>query len=339
MPKSFLRNLFFSGIILIFSLALLEIGVKIYLGLKDSTETIILTHDGRVFDHRPSFSFVNKHGFEVCYNSLGFIGPEIPNKEKDALRILILGDSITVGTYISAKNRYTALLEEILNKRINRNIEVINGAVSGYNTWQEVAMLKARGLKVRPDVVIVGICLNDFVKTIPVQYLGIFGRLIPVNINDGSKARYLDFLYQRSSLYRIIYDKLSILLRDLKNKDKYNKYLRDYNFSISQEEWILWRSSLKEMHDLCSRNRIKLVFAIFPLHVQLVQKKMHSYEPLTEFMKNNEFYFIDLIETFKMHYQNGESIYLERDIIHPNELGHKVTADALAQYLIENEIL
>jgi lysophospholipase L1-like esterase len=320
-------------------LFVLEIAAKVYLGLRESTNTIILTGDDRVYDHRPSFSFVNRYGIRVHYNSLGLAGEEIGENKGQAFRVLVLGDSITEGLYLPAPSRYTSILEEILNEKLTREVEVVNGAVSGYNSWQELALLEKKGLRLKPDLVIVGICLNDSVKAIPVKYINLFGRLIALDINDGSKARYLDFLYQRSSLYKIIYDGVTAVLRNLKDQERFHNYLKNYRFSISESEWEDWRKPLREIYDLCRRNGIEVIFVIFPLQSQLVRNETASFKPLADFLKENKIHYLDLIDIFRPHYSQNIQIYRPRDLIHPNITGHKIVAEAIAEYIIDNHIL
>jgi len=88
-------------------------------------------------------------------------------KPEDVTRILVIGDSITFG-YGIKENRdiYYKILEEMLNKPVgselpHRRFEVIGIAAPGYNTYTELSILKKKGLKYSPDIVIFAYCLND----------------------------------------------------------------------------------------------------------------------------------------------------------------------------------
>ncbi len=120
---------------------------------------------------------------------MGFIGDEV--EQKKGLRIIGIGDSITEGIYLPEDRRYLNIIGKILREKTDRDIEIINGAVGSYNTWQELALIKERGLILKPDLIIFGICLNDYVKSNPFEYKNLFGR-VSVNLKrDGSKARTL----------------------------------------------------------------------------------------------------------------------------------------------------
>lgn len=314
-----------------------ETGIRIYLSLKMSSESVLLsTNPELIFEHKPSIEFKNNYGITVRYNSLGFIGDEIG--EKRGLRILGIGDSITAGTYLQEGHRYLNVAGEILRQKTSKDIEITNGAVGGYNTWQELAMIKEKGLKINPDLIIVGICLNDHVKSNRPVYKNWLGR-VAENIRDGSKARYLDLLYQRSDLYKFIYDRLAKKRREIKDKKSYEKYLRDYKFDISDTEWKEWMKPIEDMGELGRKNGIKVIFVIFPLHNQIVKGEKFSFKPLTDFFQQRGEYFIDLMEDFTARYKKEESLYREFDIIHPNSDGHKLTAEYIVNYIIANRIM
>ncbi len=83
-------------------------------------------------------------------------------KPANALRILGMGDSGMFGWNIEQDGEYMSLLEKSLNARSNGIVyEVLNMAVPGYNTQLEVECLRAKGLPLKPDIVVVGWCEND----------------------------------------------------------------------------------------------------------------------------------------------------------------------------------
>lgn len=97
-------------------------------------------------------------------NSIGLRGSEIPvEKAKGVIRIVGIGDSFMFGYGISQQDTYLSLLERSLAQRYpQKKWEVINTAVGGYNTTQEVQTLRTKGLQFGPDLVIQGVVSNDF---------------------------------------------------------------------------------------------------------------------------------------------------------------------------------
>lgn len=99
----------------------------------------------------------------VTLNAAGFRGHDQPlEKPKDAVRIVGLGDSVMFGWGVADGSEYLTLLESRLNREYpERQWQVVNLSVPGYNTVMEVETLKEKGLRLRPDLVVLGYCGND----------------------------------------------------------------------------------------------------------------------------------------------------------------------------------
>lgn len=103
-------------------------------------------------------------GTPLKINSQGFRGrPVAEGPAEGALRIVGIGDSIAFGWGVTEKDTFLSYLE----RRFRREhpgvppLRVINLAVPGYNTHQEVETFVTKGLSYRPDVVVVYLCGND----------------------------------------------------------------------------------------------------------------------------------------------------------------------------------
>lgn len=84
-------------------------------------------------------------------------------KPPRTVRIVGIGDSGMFGWNVDQGRDYLSVLETQLVARVGTGrCEVLNLAVPGYNTQQEVERLKERGLRYHPDIVIVGWSDNDF---------------------------------------------------------------------------------------------------------------------------------------------------------------------------------
>ena len=86
-------------------------------------------------------------------------------KGKNTTRIIVLGDSFTAGVGVAAEETYPQQLEKLLNSRHDGRpqFEVWNTAVSGFSTFDEWHYLMKYGLRFRPDLIVVGLYLNDSV--------------------------------------------------------------------------------------------------------------------------------------------------------------------------------
>ena len=299
-----------------------EIGARVYYFTRMSTNNLVLSRNKElVYEHKPSTNFTNDYGIRVNYNSLGFIGSEVAPKKGGVLRILALGDSITESPYLPQEERYIERVAQALVNKYKINVEVVNAAVAGYNTWQELGMLKYKGIALAPDLIIVGICLNDYVRVRPSLKKTLFDRVCE-NLRDGSKARYFDFLYQRSDLYKLVYDLLYNMRRGCYTEKGYESYLERYAFDIRKKDFLDWRKPFLDMAEVAARGNANILFVIFPLKNEVLNKEPYSYEPLSDFFRKEGFYYIDLIGDFNAYSSGNGVLFRAKDLIHPNALGH-----------------
>lgn len=80
-------------------------------------------------------------------------GAEYRKKESGVYRLLVLGDSVT------QFGRWPEYLEEHLKD--DGKYEVLNAGVAGWNLYNYYLYLGHSGLKLDPDLVLIGMCLND----------------------------------------------------------------------------------------------------------------------------------------------------------------------------------
>ncbi len=81
-------------------------------------------------------------------------------KPADTIRILILGDSYTLGHEVNQDETYSVVLEKKLKEK-GISSEVINAGVSGFSNAEELVFYEQEGIKFSPDILIVGFYNND----------------------------------------------------------------------------------------------------------------------------------------------------------------------------------
>lgn len=105
---------------------------------------------------RPGFRAL-LHGMETRVNSKGWRGPERPlEKPPGRTRVLMLGDSITFGTRVRDEDVFSARLE-----RRTKHFDVVNLAVEGYGTDQELLVMEREAPRYQPNVVVLNFCLHN----------------------------------------------------------------------------------------------------------------------------------------------------------------------------------
>ena len=248
-------------------------------------------------------------------------------KPKESIRIAVLGDSFSFGSGIKNVNvSYPKLLESKLN-RPNENYEILNFGLPGKNTEDEIRILKEKALKYSPDIVIIGYTLNDMknVDASVSEYK--FITLLP----------YLGF-WLRNVLYSYSYVevKSNYILDSFGWKKTVIESILDVYGSERNKEYN--DKLFRELRDIAEKNRFKVVIVIFPGLIKFEDypyKEVHTY--LIETSKNNGFYILDLFDKYKKY--DKEELQVSEYDSHPNELGHRLAAEAILEKLINEKII
>lgn len=146
------------GIALI-TFALGELGARLVLDIRPLTsEKLVWQHHPRWgWSHRPNSedTFVKLGTRQnIRINSKGLREREIPyERTPDRKRILVIGDSATVGFEVPQEKVFTRVAEEFLRER-GHDVEILNAGHRAYGTDQALLFLQDEGLKYDPDLVI-----------------------------------------------------------------------------------------------------------------------------------------------------------------------------------------
>lgn len=116
-----------------------------------------------LFEFKPNInsSFLGKPFYT---NSDGLLGKTDYQKEKAAgtIRIVGIGDSLMSSWGVDFNETYLAQLQEKINSGgFQKNIEIMNFAVPGYNTAIEREVIESKALAYDPDLIIIGYVGND----------------------------------------------------------------------------------------------------------------------------------------------------------------------------------
>jgi hypothetical protein len=105
---------------------------------------------------------LNKNYTEI--NSFGMRDEDFDiNAIRDVYKIAVIGDSHAYSANVKTMDEtFPSQLEKFLNANIGqRVVKVLNFGVPGYNTAQELEVLKAKALMFAPKMVILQYCIND----------------------------------------------------------------------------------------------------------------------------------------------------------------------------------
>jgi len=111
---------------------------------------------------RPNSTF-DFDGTPVRSNSLGFRTPEAkPKPPEGTCRLLYLGDSTTFGWQVKQHERYSDVLQRMLESVYpGHSFETVNLAVPGFSSFQARRTLETIGQRYHPHFVVASVGIND----------------------------------------------------------------------------------------------------------------------------------------------------------------------------------
>ena len=117
----------------------------------------------------PGIPYLPRRNMPGWTNALGLRSSKDTSvaKTPGVFRLLVVGDSVTGSATdcSSPQCLYPDVLEGLLTDRLDKPIEVLNLSSPGLSMHQEITLVRARGLPLHPDLVLVGYARNDPVPT------------------------------------------------------------------------------------------------------------------------------------------------------------------------------
>ena len=283
---------------------------------------------GRSFEHRPNFRGKDIRGNLIQINSRGLRDKEylIP-KPPVAYRILVLGDSVAFGDGIRAEDTFVKKLEESLNPNpAGKTVEVLNAGVRGYNTFQELGLLREMGLKYEPDLVLVAYVLND-AEPLHKQ-AGLIDR------KYSRLIRIKNFVKQHSYLYAFLRRNLELARHRVTPGEFLETY--DRQFDPDNPGWMASKNSLEEMKILTDAGGIKLLVVVFPRLTGLGSNQIYPAQKIQDQVvltaRGLGIDTLDILPSLKGY--DAESLKLTKtDTFHLNPRGNQIIAETLATYI------
>jgi lysophospholipase L1-like esterase len=275
------------------------------------------------------------NGQTVRVNEMGSRGLAVPYaKPAGEFRILSIGESTTFGAYLPDEANYSALLQDYLNNRaLVHNVVVINGGVSGYTSLQMLEYLRAEGQKYQPDLVLVYSLYNDAISTNQRSFLRMKELTRSDNEILAERLRLLraaPFL-GRSHLFNLLeylnYLFTSRLGRWINGVAWQQKIQGPLYFRIHPAER---RENLTQLVNLALDKQIRPVLCVPPLQEG---RLLHLVSPIWELKKKKNIDVIDLRPDIDQH----RELFL--DVVHPTMIGHRLIAQKIANYLLDNRIV
>lgn len=241
---------------------------------------------------------------------------------KTSKKILIIGDSVTMGLGVSNDSTFPGILNSIED-----TFDVLCPALIGYSSFDYLN--------------IADYFLSEKVKDISINEVQIFWTLNDLYSNfpdkngpsvtpDNFFFNLVDYLRRNSKSY--------IFIKNLFSDRSKAHFDYDNQFYIKDKK--IFQSAidhLKEISVKCQSKKIRLTVFILPYEYQIRNYNktdiFKAQETLLTYLKDMHIQVIDFSPAFKDYYKSSNKYYLWGDGIHFSEEGHKLIANFVKNYL------
>lgn len=309
--------------------------------------------------------------------------PPLLEKPEETVRVFALGDSFVKDHGIGKENTFYRRVESRLNETSkDRQYQFFHFGVSGYSEKQFLELLRRYGPKYHPDWAIMQVYLgNDIGENsgLIVRKLGLAksGKMAgQLFVKDAAEKndqvslttwqRFKNWLSTNSYLFRLIRQRMPILIYRIRGRDKSQENLqipkaldeintglhfislmkKDIPLEIEQA-WQITDELIKEITIEAEKQKIKLVFVLIPQELQVnriawneamellgLNPKQYDInlpsQHFGELLEKNNIPKIDLTTDFRAAIDSGADLYYG----HFNRAGHDKAAELILQGLV-----
>ena len=297
---------------------------------------------GRTYGYK-ALATGEEMGALVMTDEHGFRASSRSRQSHTSEHVFVLGDSVSVGNGVEAEQTYSFLLEEKLGKK------VLNASVTGYGIVDYVEVLGHIADNFKPQLVIIGICLNDVSPTSQASIVAIArnreadGEVAPEERRYPNMLvrtlRYINDNYFNFHTFLGLHSRTYVLLKSLATDSARDHFLAD-EFYYHDPKTIEFLSSQFTTLKRLLTDEKPLVLVIFPYEYQLRAGSLEVLEPqkiIKEAGDRAGVTIYDLYDELKEYLQANrlpsKAIYLFNDPLHFNSVGHHAIAELVYRHI------
>jgi len=291
-----------------------------------------------LYELRPGAQLRGPDGTAYRINAQGFRDRlRSPSPAPGGFRVIVLGDSIAFGYRVARREAFPAQLETQLRRAarardpaVAHDVEVLDWGVSGYNPYNEAALLAGRAAEFAPDLVLAQFCVNDLND--PTLHFGASTQLalgsLPKAAYPDPAARRRRPRWERACLRSHLCRALLALARGGFAAPRDEAQARRSYAPIGSDrgaaEWEWLGARYREMQASARSMGARFGVVVFPYRDQLVDAEAPAPQPaLRALGRAGGWPTIDLLDAFR-EAAGAEPLFL--DIWHPTAAGHRIAA-------------
>ena len=247
-------------------------------------------------------------GVDFQTNSKGLRDREFAyDRKPGTLRVLMLGDSLTVGWGVPVEQTFSKRIEKLFATD-GVDAEVINTGVGNYNTVQEVEYFLTKGFKYHPDIVVLNFFVNDAEP--------IFEHKPP------------SILTRECYACVFIFGRVDTLARKFLSKSDWADYYVNLYDGGKSKGWLNAKNSIEKLATYCRSNGIALVIANLP---ELHDAQHYRFEEISNLVKDAAIeygaHYVDLLPYLQK--EDSVALWVSPGDQHPNAHANDLIARGL----------
>jgi lysophospholipase L1-like esterase len=330
--KSLLVNLGVAlGSLLLF-LGILEGGLRVAgVGPEESVNPMFSWRDkGELWLMQPGATWRTRAGnHPVHVNSLGLRDREIGPCDPAVRRILLLGDSVTFGHGQPIEVTVGRQIEAIFSDR-DRRVQVINAGIAGWSTRQQLLFYREHGVRLCPDLVLVGFVLNDVKE--------LHQGLLELGADRGLAATAaMSWLSQRTATFAALKQIYAWLLDPVSREIAVVEDLvRRADAPEVRHAMDLVAADLRELSGLAGARGDAFGLVLFPFRFQFLGDNLDAPQAyLRAFAAGNGIPVLDTLPILRRY--PPDDVLMDHD--HFTARGHRIVAEAVVEWIQRESLL
>jgi lysophospholipase L1-like esterase len=243
-----------------------------------------------------------------------------PPKADGRLRIMIVGDSLTYGYGVREEETYAMQIETALKRDFA--VEVLNLGVSGHQSEDILKRIKEYTHLLQPDLIIYGVCLNDFLPSGVSEYQNNMAYTFP--FPESVKK----FLVEKTHLGRLISNAYNYVFMKLGLRDDFfADILKDFKHYQTR-----FAQDVKNMNQFAKNMDLPPIIAMVLNQFPALNSNGYQIAMCAERHLTNAGMTVIPTEEFYKKYDRQFMVVSPWEE-HPNAKAHKIFADLFVAHL------
>lgn len=255
--------------------------------------------------------------------------PYSEKKSANTFRIAVVGDSFTFGYGVLWDDAFPNRLERILNLNIDQpKVEVMNLGYPGASIRKDALEIARAANSLDPDLIILEITLNDpEIK----PYMDGIGKL---HLKGCEVKEAHPILAHWKSL--------TFVLQRIENSRSYYRYKDYFNGLFTNPDTVKnFQTGLSEAKQAVVGTNAKLVAIVFPLLTFPLDESYpfkDAHALIHSELEKRQIPYLDLLSSFD-HLIPERLQAIPAEDPHPNEIAHRVAAEAIYKWLVRQRLV